>query len=301
MLGILNDKEIVSMQSECEPGDRLFEGLGIPDDWYSSSSPVQGASVDLTVGNIFLPNTKPGDEGSVELPVTGGYLLPTGRTAIIATKESINFPPDICAFGFPPAGVSRDALLMTNPGHVDPGYKGHLRFTVINMGHEKFELVPGDRIVTLLLFRLRERAQKDWLGRGGKKGEASPSRQSLRKLAKDFIDVENRIKTQSKKIAKRLLIRWISISAVVGIFLAVIIPLATIGLSPSFLDLLLAHLGKSRIEISDRLYSIESNVKFIEGRLDGLRDKTDIVTLRADLELLKEQTKAISQRLGAKK
>jgi deoxycytidine triphosphate deaminase len=51
---------------------------------------------------------------------------------------------------------------MTNPGHVDPGYSGLMRFTVINMGRENFDLLRGFTIVTLLFFEMSSPAKRDY-------------------------------------------------------------------------------------------------------------------------------------------
>lgn len=63
-------------------------------------------------------------------------------------------PAKLAGIGFPPTSVSAKGVLMTNPGHVDPGFIGHLQFTLINMGKDRFTLAQADRIVTLLLFEL---------------------------------------------------------------------------------------------------------------------------------------------------
>src|SRR5439155_1078559 len=117
---------------------------------------IQPSSLDLTVGAIFRPEVTLGKKGSLSQPLDSWELRP-GRTAIVQTKEELHLPDNICAVGFPPAHVSGRGILMTNPGHVDPGYVGRLSFTVINMGRDKFLLSPGLAIVTLLLFQLTER------------------------------------------------------------------------------------------------------------------------------------------------
>jgi dUTPase len=106
-----------------------------PDPWYGSKSPVQASSVDLHIGAILLPGVDEDDPGSVTKPQTD-LALKFGHTVVITTQEQLNLPNSIAAFGFPPAHLSFRGLLMTNPGHVDPGYAGPMRFTVMNVGKE---------------------------------------------------------------------------------------------------------------------------------------------------------------------
>jgi deoxycytidine triphosphate deaminase len=51
---------------------------------------------------------------------------------------------------------------MTNFGHVDPGFEGHLKFTLINFGPRDFPLKVGQKIACLLLFQLEKDANPNW-------------------------------------------------------------------------------------------------------------------------------------------
>lgn len=124
-------------------------------DLKDAQCPIQPSSLDLKVGQIFDP-----PKDMVELESTSRWpqplmalrLLP-GHSAIIETLQTLKLSKQISAFGFPPAHLARKALLMTNPGHVDPGYEGKLTFTVINLGRETIYLDRNDTIVTLLVFQ----------------------------------------------------------------------------------------------------------------------------------------------------
>jgi hypothetical protein len=94
----------------------IIENLTQPVDFYSKDSPVQASSVDLHIGPIFLPDTKDDETGSERNPKKE-HVLRTGETSVVATKETLHFPPDVAGIGFPPARISSLGLLMTNPGH----------------------------------------------------------------------------------------------------------------------------------------------------------------------------------------
>lgn len=162
---------------------------------YRGDAPVQPCSVDLSVGNIYIPGTEAGKPGSKEHPVDGFNLDP-GTTAIVETLEKCHLPDQIGAIGFPPNNVSSKGILMTNPGHVDPGYDGTMNFTVINMGQERYTLLRGNKIVTLLFFKLDRAPVKSLAKRPhGHDGIAS----QLGVLSSDFLDIEKRVKRASEK------------------------------------------------------------------------------------------------------
>src|SRR5262249_48507510 len=154
-------------------------------DPYSKSSPIQPASVDLRIGDIFLPGKKEDEPGSKPKPLSE-FTLKTGQTAVVTTKEKLNFPDNIAGIGFPPSSVSFSGLLMTNPGHIDPGYKGFMRFTVINMAKDDFILKRGDRIVRVLVFRLSASAHSDWSKRHPE-GSQPPKQDEISRLSEDFV------------------------------------------------------------------------------------------------------------------
>jgi dCTP deaminase len=213
---ILTDRNIRDL---IEKKDGLLTGYDVPSDWDSKNSLVQPSSVDLHVGAIFRPGVKQGKPGSAGNPKYR-ISLKTGETAIVETKESINLPPNYAAFGFPPSSVSSLGLLMTNPGHVDPGYKGTLTFTVINMAREEFVLHPTLPIVTLLVFELAEKVGKDYGSRrapapnvttkapasGPQSSRVTQERIDL--LSSDFVDVTRR----AGKIARDVL-GWAALAA----------------------------------------------------------------------------------------
>jgi dCTP deaminase len=163
-------------------------------------SKIQPASLDLSVGRILLPieddnsNNYPREETSLSLA--------QGETAVVITQECLALPRTIAAVGFPPASVSRDGLLMTNPGHIDPGFKGHLKFTVINLGKKPIELSAGKPICTLLFFSIdKPDFAYDQLANDEKPASLSENA-LLRKLSKDFLSIEKRAKDHANRAVK---------------------------------------------------------------------------------------------------
>jgi dCTP deaminase len=220
-MSLLRDEDLITRITAVAPSIPYVEGIELPKDPYSKDSSIQGASVDLHIGNIYLPGVKEEDTGGTKSPKSD-HVLMTGETAVVTTKETLHLPDNVAGFGFPPSRVSFRGLLMTNPGHVDPGYEGVMRFTVINMAREAYSLRSGDRIATLLLFQLEKAAHSGWRKRnpgGDEKGPSPISQVNINRLSKDFVDVDKR----AKEIAKLYGIAWsVGITAAVGLIVAVL-------------------------------------------------------------------------------
>jgi deoxycytidine triphosphate deaminase len=185
---LLKDDQIEPLVDGANP---IILGITKPANWYSEESPLQASSIDLRIGRIFLPESKKDGPGGEGAPLDQHILRP-GRTAAVTTLEELKLPRNMAAIGFPPSRVSFQGILMTNPGHVDPGYQGPMRFTVINMGSQDYVLRKSDAIVTLLLLRLSGEAKVDWLARRNGRPGGQPTQKDFDRLSADFLDVDRR-------------------------------------------------------------------------------------------------------------
>jgi deoxycytidine triphosphate deaminase len=165
----------------------------------TSKSPVKGATLDLTVGDIFVPGVKVNRLGGLEKP-RGSLSLKCGQTAILRSAEKLRMPKTLAGIGFPPStSASLAGLLSTNPGHIDPDYIGHLHLTVVNMGKENFPIARGDRMMRVMLFELDQDAHRQV-------GEPPPplTEELLGRLSHDFLDIDDRAKKAAKTEEVRL-------------------------------------------------------------------------------------------------
>ena len=177
---------------------------------------IQPSSLDLTIGGIFRPDAVLGKKGSVGRPYEKLGLLP-GHTAVVETQETLNLPDDICAIGFPPHHVSSKGILMTNPGHVDPGYQGKLTFTVINMGRDSYPLSQGLGIVTLLLFQLRTAPLHPYSVLYAPSKGSAVTWEVLHTLSEDFLNVDKRARRIAQRQATRAAIGGSIVALIVGL------------------------------------------------------------------------------------
>lgn len=245
-----------------------------PDGWAGPKSAIQPSSLDLHIGEIFIPEVKKGKPGSEESPLDE-HMLKAGHTAVVGTAEKCALPNDIAGIGFPPDTVSSKGILMTNPGHIDPGYKGNLRFTLINMGRKPYSMRVGDPIVTILLFQLDNAVHQGYGDRHpGMVFGTSGVHNTLQSLSADFVSVEMR----ARKIAIRQ-IRKSGIWATVG-------P----GVVSFLIAAVIAYFGTTLSQ--DRLQELKKDIAVLQSKPDTNELKRDVGVLQYNVTA--EWTKQIN-------
>jgi dCTP deaminase len=264
-MGLLKDDQLKAV---VDAG--AVEGLPPVDDWYSKASPVQPASIDLHVGQIFVPNKELSATGGANTPVTE-HVLESGETAIVATRETVHLPSDVAGIGFPPSHVSRDGLLMTNPGHVDPGYDGKLHFTLINMAKERYVIAEGKEIMTLLLFRLDAAAHRDYRQRVQYKGAAPAGiATALTKLSPDFLNFDERAEAVANRVARRESLSIQGQQRLIGLISVVV----SIGVVSAAVSIAYKY---AAVEANQRLYDervkAAETQRLVEQRLQAIEEQ----------------------------
>jgi deoxycytidine triphosphate deaminase len=198
----LNDKQLKAAV-KATPGlvtgfPGAWEALDIANaGWDSSGSPIQPCSIDLHVGEIFVPGVVADAVGSVSKGKTA-HSLESGRSVVVQSLEKLCLPDDVGAIALPPSRISSKGIFIANFGHVDPGYEGHMRFTLINMGKEPYLFSKGDDVITILFFRI-EKTQSGWKVRNT--SARAITQDEVNVLAEDFGDMDARV----TKLVKRLL------------------------------------------------------------------------------------------------
>jgi len=197
-MSLLNDVELLNLLQSQSPLVRDFPSTvarEIEEDPFGPNSPVQPSSIDLHVGEIYLP----GNDPNAILPHKE-YSVPPGHSVIAVTHEVLNVPADMGAVAFPLAGRGQRGLSMMNAGHIDPGYEGKLWFSFINLGRDKFLLSQGDHVSTVLFWRLSARAERPWKGRRGPEVPMTAPVAAVESIAGDALMLETRAKEAARQI-----------------------------------------------------------------------------------------------------
>lgn len=113
--------------------------------WTKSS--IQAASYDLRVGTIFK-NGKIVNEEHEERQRP--FLIQPGEIVSIFTLEEISLPSDVAGVAFAMNRLSSEGLLILNPGHIDPGYKGPLTVTALNLRKTTISISREQPIFTII-------------------------------------------------------------------------------------------------------------------------------------------------------
>jgi deoxycytidine triphosphate deaminase len=169
------------------------------------ASALRPASIDLSVGTIIVP-----PENENGLPKTvHRYVVPVGGTLIVQTKELLHIPATHAGLMFPKnSTLAENGILITNFGCVDPGYQGHLRFVVINLGRKPFGIHEGTRIVTLTLFKLEAIAEPDYQAYVQGRPPPVAIEETSRVLSHDFVDVRRRARKEARKTVNKSVLRF---------------------------------------------------------------------------------------------
>jgi deoxycytidine triphosphate deaminase len=119
---------------------------------------IQASSYDLRVGTVFLNGRILKWSNSEQQQVT---IRPGGIFSFF-THEELQLPPSVMATAFPRNFWSSQGLLVLNPGHIDPGYRGPLTVRLINIRSTPKNINFGDRIFTVIFEKLPETPAKPY-------------------------------------------------------------------------------------------------------------------------------------------
>jgi len=241
----------------------------ISSDVGSWNSRIQPCSIDLSIGNVYLPLS---DDEQRVLSRSPGIALSQGETAVVETLEYLRVPRTMAGIGFPPSSVSLQGVLMTNPGHIDPGFSGRLKFTVINMGKEPYELKSGQPICTVLFFAITAPdAAYDQLNTTGMP-PSLPLERLLRRLSRDFLNFTKRISDGVAKEVGKLDLRLKIAQVIVPIVTAILTAAATLWFT-HYTGLADLRVKVEGVEKSVLVKELESSVRELKDRMEKLEHK----------------------------
>lgn len=238
----------------------LIQGIEDPTSALTKKHAIQPCSVDLRVGNIYEPGEK--DELG-HFKVRESVKLRQGQTVIYETEEALNLPGDIAGIVFVPSKFAFQGLMVTNTGHVDPGYKGKLRFTAINIANESFIIHKGKTMASVLLFKLEKSVEADYQQRRRGEQPTSNVSQHVSRLSKDFLNVDARANSTLKKTSY--------VSGIIGtlaVLLAAILP----GIINSCSGSKVNEMDK-RLTVIEKQLETDKELRQIQQRLDALEQK----------------------------
>lgn len=157
------------------------------------------------------------------------FTIPPGQFAFLVTEERIKVPDDALAFISIKAKLKFNGLINISGFHVDPGYDGHLLFSVLNAGPRPLHLQRSQPLF-LIWYATLDRVtamRKDEAGFVGIKPDMltgiSGEIQSLQRLSEDYRELERRFDAKLNEIQSKTSSLSTLVNVFVGLAVAVIV------------------------------------------------------------------------------
>ncbi len=96
------------------------------------------------------------EEDTTHLQDRSKVTIPPGQFGLLITRETIYVPPNAIAFISIRARIKFQGLVNVSGFHVDPGYRGQLKFAVYNAGSKDIVLDQDERIFMIWFADLDE-------------------------------------------------------------------------------------------------------------------------------------------------
>lgn len=114
---------------------------------------VKSSHYELHLGDeYFTTNTEHGVREKIKNDKQ--ITIRPGQLALLITKEEVHIPTDLMAFISIKAGIKFRGLVNVSGFHVDPGFKGKLKFAVFNAGSANIALDWEQPLFPMWLCRL---------------------------------------------------------------------------------------------------------------------------------------------------
>jgi hypothetical protein len=201
-------------------------------------------------------------------------------------EERFNLANDIGGIVFPPNKLSKEGIIMTNPGHIDPGYRGHITVCLVNMGKDDVELEVGDVIARVLLVKVD--GETDGYT-GVEVHSVAPGH--LNKLGRDFAGIGKRIPV----LIRNILFKWLGIT------------LPTVALILGLMALVIPELSKYRVEVKEKEQILIELIRPLEigfeKKLEASKKDlmTEIKSLKTEINALKQENFALKFEIDSAK
>jgi dCTP deaminase len=105
---------------------------------------VVHSAYEMGVGGEAFVTSNPSDK--TQVPAGNKIVIPPGQFGLLVTRETVRVPSNAIAFISIRAGIKFQGLVNVSGFHVDPGYRGQLKFAVYNAGSRTFVLDQDQRV-----------------------------------------------------------------------------------------------------------------------------------------------------------
>ncbi|WP_298508112.1 deoxycytidine triphosphate deaminase [uncultured Kordia sp.] len=192
-MSFLANKELEKLLKKCISDNEFTENR------------LQNASYELTLGDEVYTNSD--SSKTILCAKKPQFEVKPGQFAILMTKEEIEIPSKYIGFISLKFGFKFRGLVNVSGFHVDPGFKGKLKFSVYNAGSNSIILDRGQPYFVLWISELTSQLADDENYNGSHQGQNSISSHDIMKI-KGEIASPNNLLSQIKEIKSSLKIYW---------------------------------------------------------------------------------------------
>jgi dCTP deaminase len=126
-----------------------LRGQNIVEEEDYSEKRIEAAAYRLRVGAEVYVTPQPGDNDARSrakrhLKDREAVVIPSGQFAILCTEERVKIPKTVTAFIGLRMKPKLRGLINVSGFHAEPGYEGHLLFSVFNAGPSEIHVARGD-------------------------------------------------------------------------------------------------------------------------------------------------------------
>jgi deoxycytidine triphosphate deaminase len=183
---------------------------------------VQACSYDMRIGTIFWNGRIIKGKQAAGDQV---LLEPSGIISVL-TLEELVLPDDIAATAFAINAMSSEGILVLNPGHVDPGFKGPLSVKAINIRSTVKSIDLGTAIFTVIFERLPKPTTQPYdKGTDREERELKSNETDVEKnpksLAKLVMLGENKPLMTGEEVDRRIMAHWMTWTIFIGTIITV--------------------------------------------------------------------------------
>lgn len=174
------------------------------------ASRIKHGAYELSLGREVYLTT---EESKKILPEREQVVIHPGQFALLLTEEEVFVPKDLIAFISIKAGIKFRGLINVSGFHVDPGFKGHLKFSVYNAGSRNIVLHRGQPLF-LIWFAQLDRETTDAYS-GVHAGQKEISDNDVMKIQGDIISpsaIKEKIDDLQRQVDKLDNRFWVAIT-----------------------------------------------------------------------------------------
>jgi dCTP deaminase len=150
--------------------------------------------------------TTPDGGGAKRTAAVGEHItIPPGQFALLLTEEIVCVPASAMAFISVKAQFKLRGLINVSGFHVDPGFRGRLKFAVYNAGSIPFDLKPGQRLFLIWYAELDQPTTGLYDGRHqGQDGITAEDVMSIRGIVVSAAAISSRVCTIEETLKSKV-------------------------------------------------------------------------------------------------